>query len=456
MIKRLIIAGIGSVGTHLVRYLQTHYEIIAIDHCPEVIQEIQNKYDIQGIVGDLLDFSVLRKLALGPQCGFISVTGSDSINLTVCQFIKQFFTIGFLAVRLHNAQLHEETLAKGLKEALGINVILDLESYVAHTAFHAAHYPGVMRHFSCCDKKLEGVMVKITPKHRLCGMKIEDVEQHHIPQAIRIVRVMRGQKIHTHHQNIILQEDDVVCLVYQPTVALKRLLDTTVYFPENILYLGGGLCADSVARLLTHTYAGKIFFLDTQKALFESLILTYPECTFLTLCPFTSDLWYELPCTPQNTVLLALGHSDADNILAGLAHNHARHVVTLVRDAAYLTMSTLLGVRAVIHPALLLVEQLMEELSPYFVQHIHVLPLTTSYQGEELLLFMTVIVKKGAPLLRIQHSDITDPAVDIIAVLRKKKLIFNPKNFMEDDRIVVSCTQFYYNQFLELLTPKSG
>lgn len=452
MVKRLIVAGIGSVGTNLVRYLQAHYEIIAIDHCPEVIHEIQNRYDIQGIVGDLLDLSVLRKLRLGPQCGFISVTGSDAVNLTVCQFIKQFFTVGFLAARLQNTQLHEEHLANNLKEALGIHVILDVESSIAHTAFHAAHYPNVMRHFSCCDRKLEGVMVKITSKHRLCGMKIEDVEQHHVPQAIRIVRIMRGQRVHMHHHNFVLQEGDVLCMVYHPTVALKRLLDTTIHFPKNILYLGGGPCADSVALLLTHSYAGKIFFLDTQKSLFESLILTYPECTFLTMCPFTHDLWDELPCTPQDTVVLSLGLSDADNILAGLAHGPARHVVTLVRDATYLTMSTLLGVRAVIHPALLLVEQLMEALSPDFIQHIHVLQLT-SHQEEELLLFMTVVVKEGAPLLRVEQSDIPDLAVDIIAVLRRKKMIFNPKDFMQDDRIVVSCTQSYYPKFLELLTP---
>lgn len=453
MIKRLIIAGIGSVGTNLVRYLQMHYEIIAIDHCPNVIQDIQNSYDIQGIVGDLLDLSMLRKLELGPQCGFISVTGSDASNLTVCQFIKQFFTVGFLATRLQNAQLHEESLAKGLKEALGINVILDVESSIAHNAFHAAHYPNVMRHFSCFDRKLEGIIVKITSKHRLCGMKIEDIEHHHVPQAIRVVRIVREQKVQTYHHNFVLQEGDVVCIVYHPTVTLKRLLDTTTYFPKNIVYLGGGACADAVALLLTHAYAGKIFFLDVQKTLFETLILTYPECTFFTMCPFATDVWDELKCAPQDTVLLSLGLGDADNILAGLAHSQARHVVTLVRDSTYLTLSTLLGVRSVSHPALLLVEQLMEALSPNFIETMHVLQLT-SHQGEELLLFMTILVKKGAPLLRVEPNDIADLAIDIIAVLRKKKMVFNPNDFMEDDRIVVSCTQSYYSQFLELITPK--
>ena len=453
MIKRLIIAGLGTVGTNLLRYLHIHYEIIVIDRCAEVIQDIQNTYDVQGIVGDLLDLNLLQKLELGSGCGFISATGSDATNLTVCQFIKQFFTVGFLAVRLRNTQLHEASTTESLQKALNINVILDVDSSIAHSAFHAVHYPNVIRHFSCLDKKLESIVLKITPKLRLAGMSIEEIEHHHMPQGLRVVHVVRDGRIKKCHQNLILQPEDIVSIVYHPTVILKRLLETTVYFPENILYLGAGTCANAVASLLSQAYAGKVFFIGNQKSLFEAMTLTHPECHFFTMCAFSQDIWEELDCCPQNSAVLCLGNADADNVLAGLAHSQARHVVTLVQNAAYLTISTLLQARSVIHPALLLFEQLLQALSPEFIENVHVLQLT-SHQEEELLLLLTVTVKADAPLLQLEYNDTKNLEIDIIVVLRKKKMIFNPSEFMEDDRIIVSCTQSYYPQLLELITPK--
>lgn len=453
MIKRLIIIGIGGIGIDLVRYLQAYYEIIAIDRCPKVILEVQNKYDIQAIVGDALDIEVLSKLELGQHCGVISVTGKDETNLTVCNFVRRLFPVKFVAVRLRNPTLHHPTFSEALKKDWGINVILNVESCIANHAFHAAHYPGIVRHMSFFEKKLDGIIIKVTSQDRICGMTIEDIEQYNVPQGIRVLQVIRQKKMCDVHRNFVLQVGDLVYLLYHPTVVLKRFFDSAIYLPKNIVCFGTEFFSFALAQLLHTHYAGDVFFLDAHGKNFERLVLQYPEFSFFRLCSLESTIWHNIRRDPDESVVVALGLTDADNLLACLAHTSAKHSVTVVKNSAYLSVCYALGVHVILNPGLLIVEVLIKSLSPQCVEEVYVLQDFTTNSCEFILL-ITVRIEEEAPISQMSQEDLKALALEIVAVFRKKKLIFKPQYFIPQDLIVMRCTQSKYAQLLDLVSPR--
>ena len=148
--------------------------------------------------------------------------------------------------------------------------------------------------------------------------------------------------------------------------------------------------------------------------------------------------------------MLALGLRDADNILAGLVHKHAQYVVTMVQDTSYIPIGLQLGARSIIHPNLLILEALMNGLSPAWIEHIHVLSELHSGNTEPILL-VTAVLREDIPILNMKPEDLEPLDLKVIAVLRKKKLLFTLDSFLNADQLLVMCSHSNYAQLLDIL-----
>ncbi|ETZ04663.1 NAD-binding protein [Holospora undulata] len=453
MIKRLIIAGMGALGQSLVHHLQIHYEIIAIDSCFDVVQDLLKKYDIQGIAGSVLDLVLLSQLDLDETCGFISVTEKDSVNLTACRYVRQSFSLGFIAARLKDLEIYTVMQTSALQE--GIHLLLNLDMDGAKGVLQRLYYPNIMRHMSFFEKKLHGIVMKIEAKHHLCGMKIEDIERYHAVQDSKIIQIFRQNKSEVPHKNIVLKENDRVCIVYHPIVPLKRLFEISMNFPKYIVSLGINSFSYALAKIVHKNYFDlkQVFFVSSDPEKYRALAALYPEFSFYNGNPLDEKFREDLGIPPKESGILALGLSDADNLLSVLTHQHAHHSVSIVQDASYIPIGLKIGVRSIIHPNALILEQLMTHLSPSCVQRVHVLADTHSESTEPMVL-ITAVLAEESYFLKMQNSDFKNLDVQIIAVLRKKKLLFNPEHFIQNDQVLFLCSQLKYSQILDLLKNK--
>ena len=126
MIKRLIIAGMGPFGECLIHYLQTYYEIIAIDPLLDRVEQVRNTYDIQGILDNILDPNLLSTLDLDETCGFLSLTETDSVNLAACQYVNQWFSPGFVAALLQDLEVYTLAQTALLRKEFICSLILNI------------------------------------------------------------------------------------------------------------------------------------------------------------------------------------------------------------------------------------------------------------------------------------------------------------------------------------------
>jgi trk system potassium uptake protein TrkA len=81
---RVIICGAGRVGQGIARHLaQEHHDITMIDEDGDLIDSVQNDYDVRGVVGHAAHPQVLRAAGAEASDMLIAVTHFDEINMVI-------------------------------------------------------------------------------------------------------------------------------------------------------------------------------------------------------------------------------------------------------------------------------------------------------------------------------------------------------------------------------------
>ncbi|ETZ06776.1 Trk system potassium uptake protein TrkA [Holospora obtusa F1] len=448
MIKRLIVAGIGELGRSIVHTLQVHYEIIAIDVRNEIILDLSGKYDIQGITGNILDTAILSDLKLDQKCALISVTGEDSINLTVCRYVRDHFSLGFIALRLKDLSIYQIIQSDHLKE--GIHLVLNPEFNTINNAIYRLYYPNIMRHMSFFEKKLHGIILRINEQHHLCGMKIEEIERYQL-QDVKVVQIFRNNKLEEIHKNTVIKKNDRVCIIYTPVSVLKKFLEITVSEPKFVVSFGINSFSYALTQTIQEHYPFlNIFFVDIDPFKYHELATRYPKFSFYSSNFLDESLWTDLNIRPKEAGILALGLNDADNLLSGLVHQSAHQVITVLQDASYIPVGLKIGARSIIHPNALILEQLMTHLSPSYIQRIHIL-MDSHSDSTEPILFVTALIVEESDLLKISYDTLKALNIKVLAILRKNKIFSTSEFFLKNDQVLFLCLQSNYAQILNLL-----
>src|SRR5699024_7422776 len=86
----IIIVGCGKVGSNLVdRLIEDEHNISVIDQDASKIQQITDRYDVFGVVGNGASFAVQMEAGVDQADVLIAVTAADELNLLCCIVAKQ-------------------------------------------------------------------------------------------------------------------------------------------------------------------------------------------------------------------------------------------------------------------------------------------------------------------------------------------------------------------------------
>ena len=127
---KIIIAGAGEVGFHLAKLLSYEsQEITLIDLDKERLLYAETHLDIKVVKGDITSVSVLKESNIVNADLFVSVTSSQTSNITSCVLAKQLGAKRTIA-RISNTEFIEHKEEIGF-EKLGIDELISPESLAA-------------------------------------------------------------------------------------------------------------------------------------------------------------------------------------------------------------------------------------------------------------------------------------------------------------------------------------
>ena len=432
----IIIAGAGSVGTHLRTLLsKEQQEIIVIDNDEERLSNIDPYLDIMTVQGAPTSISTLKNAGIKDADLFIGVTPDESSNMTACLIAKSLGAKKTIA-RIDN---YEYLLPKQ-KEFflnLGIDSLIYPEMLAAKEIVSSLKISWIRQSWEFGGGALLLFGSKVRENAPILDIKLEELKKE-VP--FHIVAIKRG------NETIIPRGYDCIKLydiVYITTTRenmpyLKKLIGKENYKPiENVIIMGGSRIA-----MRTTQYAPE----NMHMTIVEN---NYDKCMWLNEHVNNNVLVIKgdgrdldlLKSEGLKTTdaFIALTGSSETNILACLAAKKAgvRKTIAEVENIDYIGMAESLDIGSVINKKKITAGHIYQMMLKADVSNVKSLTFASADVAE-------FTITKKAKVCGQKIKDAGFPkGINIGGIIRDGKGIIADGNtvIQENDHIVVFCTQ---------------
>ncbi len=247
---KIIINGCGKIGrTILASLVAEGHDVVVIDNDSSVVSNIAEIYDVMGVCGNGADWDVLSKA--GPQNArlFISVTGSDELNMLSC-FIAKRMGAHHTIARIRNPEYNDEGLGF-MKQQLAISLIINPELLAAHELYNLLKLPSALKVENFSVRNFEMVELKLKENSALDNLKISDLRSKFKSEFL-VCAVQRGDTAYIPDGSFILKNGDKIAVTAKPAQIVKFIRELGVQKTpaKNIMILGAGKTAYYLTKRL--------------------------------------------------------------------------------------------------------------------------------------------------------------------------------------------------------------
>lgn len=264
----IVIIGLGNIGKSVLKSLASEeHTITVIDKCKNKVEELVEKYDILGVIGNGASLDIQREAGVPSAQLVVALTRNDELNIFACLVANRLGCKNTVA-RIRNPDYRRQI--PEMKDDLGISMIVNPELETAREIFNLIDLPSAARveHFANGRAKL--VEIVAAPGCALIGKSLYSIGKD-ISSSVLICAVRRGTHVYIPDGNFIIEENDKLHLTAD-SKCLGRFLKETglVKSPlRSVMIVGGGKIGYYLADALEErNYRVKLIEKDAEKAQF--------------------------------------------------------------------------------------------------------------------------------------------------------------------------------------------
>ena len=240
---KIIIVGLGQTGCERVRELSdAGYDVVVIDKDKGLIEEITDKYNVNGVVGSGAAAETLKKAGADVADALVALTNVDEINLLSCMQGKKM-GVRRCAARLILPDLVEE--ADSLMQEYSIDYLVKPKSDIAEEIYRNIGMPGFVKiegYFGNSVRMLEVQLLADSPlvgKNLISVRKMSDLK-------MLICTVLREGKLYVPDGSFVLQAGDEISVMADTDNmgAILEKLGVGRIRSKRIVIVGGGISAE--------------------------------------------------------------------------------------------------------------------------------------------------------------------------------------------------------------------
>jgi trk system potassium uptake protein TrkA len=228
VVKRLIIAGGGNIGTHLAKTLETDYQVKVIESDPErtrLISEQLGKAIV--LLGDAADEDLLIEENIENTDVFCAVTNDDEANILSAMLAKRRGARKVMA--LINRTAYVELVESGSIIDIAIS---PQQATIGSLLTHVRRGDVVVVHSlrRGAAEAIEAVAHGDPKTSKVVGRAIENIR---LPASTIIAAILRGDEvIICHHDTVVQSEDHVILFLVDKRYVedVERLFQVGVTF----------------------------------------------------------------------------------------------------------------------------------------------------------------------------------------------------------------------------------
>jgi len=433
---KIIIAGAGEVGFHLAKLLSFEsQDITLIDNNKVNLEYADTHLDIRTVKGDATSIKILNEAQIKGADLVVSVTSSETTNITICVLAKQLGAKRTVA-RISNTEFIENKDELGFVK-FGIDELISPESLAAKEIELLINQSAFNDTFQFDDGKLTMVGFKLSKNAPFVGKTVKEAANifpklHFIPIAIQrfgtqYTLIPRGDtQFREGDQVYFITTEDGVQELYKLTGKVKQEI-------KNVMILGGSKIGRHTAMVLSAAkFNVKLVEKDPTKA-FE-LADEMSKVLVINGDGRNVGLLEEENIHDMDAFIAVTGNSET-NIMSCLVakSKSVKKTISLVENMDYFQLSHSIGINTLINKKLLAANNIFR-----YVRKGEVVAMTKlNNMNAELLEF---IVNDKSKVCNKKIADIDLPRSTIIGgVVREREGIIALGDFLirEGDRVVV-------------------
>jgi trk system potassium uptake protein len=334
---KIIILGCGQVGGSVAASLaRERNDVTIVDLDGAKLRELQDKYDLRGVVGNASHPDVLARAGAEDADMLIAVTSADEINMVACQVAYTIFKTPLKIARVRSQEyLNYPQLFSGDNRA--IDVLISPEQLVVQHIRRLIEYPGALQILDFADGRAQLVAVRAVADGPLVGHELKTLREH-LPSGVdtRAVSIFRKERPITPTGETRIEVDDVVFFFaakrdIKAAIGELRRLEGPV---RRVILAGGGNIGLNLARALEEDCYVKVIerSKDRAKVIAESL-----ERAIVLIGDAADEDLLREENIDQTDVFCALTNDDEANVLSAMLGKRmgANKVLSLINRPAY-------------------------------------------------------------------------------------------------------------------------
>ncbi|MBB4119032.1 trk system potassium uptake protein TrkA [Mesonia hippocampi] len=435
---KIIIAGAGEVGFHLAKLLSYESQnITLIDNEQNNLQHADSHLDIITIKGDATSIKILTEAQVDEADLVISVTSSETTNITICVLAKQLGAKRTIA-RISNEEFIERKSKLGFKR-FGIDELISPESLAAKEIEELLNRSAFNDTFMFDQGALTMVGFKLAKNAPFVGETISSAVNIFPDLKFVTIAVQRYGTQYTliPRGNTVFKEGDQVYFVttQDGVDELYKLTGKTKHEIKNIMILGGSKIGRRTAKSLCDAkFNVKLIESNREKA-FE-LADELPKTLVIHSDGRDAEVLEEENIYDMDAFIAVTGNSETNIMTCLMAKSKGvMKTISLVENMDYFQLSHSIGINTLINKKLLAANTIFR-----YIRKGDVVAMTKlNNMNAELLEF---IVKEDSKVSNKRIADIKWPRNAIVGgVIRNKEGIIPMGDFTikPNDRIVVCC-----------------
>ncbi len=336
---KIIILGAGQVGSSVAANLVGEAnDITVIDTNPKCLTNLNERYDLQTVIGVASHPSVLEQAGAKDADMILAVTNSDEINMIACQVAYTLFHTPTKIARVRNTEYLSKT-ALFAQEALPIDVLISPEQLVTEHIERLIKYPRALQVLEFADGKVQMVAVRANYSGPLVGHRTGDVGKYLPELDYRIAILFRQDKAIIPNGKTVIEPDDELFFIGTPKHVrdLVHSLRSTKRQVKRIILAGGGNIGMRLAMKLERHFQVKLIEIDFERAQHAAEQL---KNTIVLHGDATNEELLREENIDETDIFCALTHADEANIISSMLSKRlgARKVMALINRAGYVDL----------------------------------------------------------------------------------------------------------------------
>lgn len=353
---KVIICGAGQVGFGIARQLAAeNNDVTIVDQSPELITEISEQLDVQGVIGHGAHPDVLERAGARDTDMLIAVTFFDEVNMVACQVAHSIFKVPLKIARVRAGAYLEGAWADLFsRDHMPIDEIISPELEVANSIMRRLAVPGAFVTYNFEGGKVQLVGTHLQEDCPVLNTPLRQLTELFPDLAAIVSGISRDNKmIIPSPSEQLVAGDNIYFIADRDHVA--RTLDIFGHEEveaRRVIILGGGNIGLYLARQLEASPSRvNVKIIEQNKTRAEFVADQLSRTVVLHGDGLNREILIEAGVSEAETIV-ALTNRDQVNILASVLAKKegCQRALCLINDRAYSSLSEGLGIDAFIDP----------------------------------------------------------------------------------------------------------